>query len=101
MVAKKATVDSDLLRGTTDLAHKLAQQGIGRKTTGGAQQVGLHAVCHYLLVSSALAAQQDVGWETVGGAQQVVLHAVCPILLVIWLHKPNLCSHAVNAKQDV
>ena len=65
VVANKATVDSDLMHGTTDLAHKLAQQGIGRKTAGGAQQVGLHAVCHYLLVSSSLAAQQGVGRKTV------------------------------------
>ncbi len=46
VVANKATVDSDLMHGTTDLAHKLAQQGIGRKTAGGAQQVVLHAVRH-------------------------------------------------------
>jgi len=82
VVANKATVDSDLMHGTTDLAHKLAQQGVGRKTAGGAQQVGLHAVYHYLLVSSSLAAQQGVGRKTVGGAQQVGLHAVCHYLLV-------------------
>ncbi|DBA98648.1 hypothetical protein WJX77_007859 [Trebouxia sp. C0004] len=38
VVRNKATVDSDLMHGTTDLAHKLAQQGVGRKTAGGAQQ---------------------------------------------------------------
>ncbi|KAL0032725.1 hypothetical protein WJX79_005727 [Trebouxia sp. C0005] len=38
VVANKAKVDSDLMRGTTDLAHKLAQQGVGRKTAGGSQQ---------------------------------------------------------------
>ena len=92
VVANKATVDSDLMRGTTDLAHKLAQQGVGRKTAGGAQQVGLHALCHYLLVSSALAAQQGVGRKTAGGAQQVGLHAVYHYLLV---------SSALAAQQGV
>ena len=101
VVANKATVDSDLMHGTTDLAHKLAQQGIGRRTAGGAQQVGLHAVCHYLLVSSAAAAQQGLGGKTAGGAQQVVLRTVCHFSLVLWLPKFGLCNHAVNAKTDV
>jgi hypothetical protein len=99
VVANKATVDSDLMHGTTDLAHKLAQQGIGRRTAGGAQQVGLHAVCPDLLVSSSLAAQQGVGRETAWGAQQVVLPKVCHYLLVLWLHKFGLCSHAGNANK--
>ena len=51
VVANKAAVDSDLMHGTTDLAHKLAQQGVGRKTAGGAQQVGGQPCSMPLLVA--------------------------------------------------
>ena len=38
--------ESDLSHGSTSLAHTLAQQGVGRETAGGAQQVGLRFGCH-------------------------------------------------------
>ena len=45
-VVANDAAESDLSHGLTILAHTLAQQGVGRKTAGGAQQVGLRFECH-------------------------------------------------------